>query len=153
VPPLSNFKLWAAILGTCNTNFTEICHTHSSMFQIVQAISFNMKVINFRRFLAVIEIIIKNTFHSLTQYGATWMRISLGVIWAKIQARAYIHTHTHTHYLILIGFYFIIIIKHSATFGRYILLWCDIMTQLRISLPVITLWSHALIDFAFVKFI
>jgi hypothetical protein len=73
------------------------------------------------------------------------MRISLRVIWTKTQAQA--------EYVIFTGFYFIIIIQHSATCGRYILLWRDIMAQLRNSLPVLTSWSHTVIEIAFVKFI
>ena len=69
------------------------------------------------------------------------------------RAPTHTHTHTHTHNMILTGFYFIIIIQHSTTCGRHILLWCYIMIQLRSSLPVITSWSHTVIDVAFVKLI
>jgi hypothetical protein len=104
-----------------------------------------MTCAHFWRFIAVIEIIIRHTFDNITQYGAIWMRISLRVIWTKTQAQA--------QYVIFTGFYFIINVQHSATCGRYILLWRDIITQSRSSLHVLTSWSHTVIEIAFVKFI
>jgi len=80
---------------------------------------------------------------------AKFIEGNLGHTYKYMCARA----HAHTHYVILTGFYFIIIIQHTTTCGRHILFWCDILTQLCSSLPVITSWSRTVIDVAFVKFI